>query len=60
MARMREDQEAEARCLSEGVASAQQKGRGAAGEEVTDRRQEEGQEQAAGEVQRSGGLRPPP
>ena len=27
--------------------------------EVTDGRQEEGQEQAAGEVQRSGGLVPP-
>ena len=29
-------------------------------EEATDRRQEEGQERAAGVVQRSGGLVPPP
>ena len=60
MARMREDYEAEARCLSERVASAQQQGRGTTGEEATDRRQEEDQERAAGEVRWSGGLMPPP
>ena len=60
VARTREDQEAEARCLSVRVASAQQQGRGAAGEEATDRRQEEGQERAAGEMRRSSGLIPSP
>ena len=65
-ARRRETQAAEMRCLSEGVASAQQgdKGAGAEGStdalrEATDGQQDGDSEQAVEEVQPPGGLLPP-